>query len=96
MTKKELAEIIHAKIGLSMRESTEIVEFFFETVKGRLGNGESIKIPKFGSFRIQKRKPRKGRNPATGETIEITERKAIVFKPSRFLRDALNKDSSGE
>ncbi len=96
MTKKELAEVIHTRIGLSMRESTEIVEFFFETVKDKLGDGESIKIPKFGTFRIQRRKPRKGRNPATGETIEITERSAIVFKPSRFLRDALNKEPLGE
>ena len=96
MTKKELAEIIHTRIGLSMRESTEMVEFFFDTVKEKLSNGEGIKIPKFGSFRIQERKPRKGRNPATGETIEISERKAVVFKPSRFLRDALNKESLNE
>lgn len=90
MTKKELAEVIHARIGLSMRESSELVEFFFDTVKDKLKDGEGIKIPKFGSFRVQNRKSRKGRNPATGDTIEISQRKAIVFKPSRFLRDTLN------
>ncbi len=96
MTKKELADVIHTRIGLSKREAAEIVEFFFETVKEKLTSGEGIKIPNFGSFRVQNRKSRKGRNPATGETIEIVERKAIVFKPSKFLRNVLNKKSSNE
>ena len=82
MTKKELADVIHTKIGLSKRESAEI---------DRLSRGEGIKLPRFGSFRVQNRKARKGRNPATGETIEIAERKAVVFKPSRFLRDSIDK-----
>lgn len=94
MTKKELSEVIHTRIGLSKREAAEIVEFFFETVKAKLSNGEGIKIPKFGSFRVQNRKARKGRNPATGETIEIVRRKAVVFKPSRHLRDAINKKTA--
>ncbi|MEM7007953.1 MAG: integration host factor subunit alpha [Thermodesulfobacteriota bacterium] len=91
MTKKELADVIHTKIGLSKRESAEIVEFFFDIAKDRLSKGEGIKLPRFGSFRVQNRKARKGRNPATGETIEIAERKAVVFKPSRFLRDSIDK-----
>ncbi len=94
MTKKELADVIHTRIGLSKREAAEIVEFFFEAVKGKLSNGEGIKIPKFGSFRVQNRKARKGRNPATGETIEIVKRKAVVFRPSRHLRDAINKKTA--
>lgn len=92
MTKKELAEVIHQKIGLSKRESAEIVEFFFEMIKDQLSKGEGIKMPRFGSFRIQERKSRKGRNPSTGDSIEIEKRKALVFKPSRFLREALNKN----
>ena len=91
MTKKELADVIHTKIGLSKRESAEIVEFFFDITKDRLSKGKGIKLPRFGSFRVQNRKARKGRNPATGETIEIAERKAVVFKPSRFLRDSIDK-----
>jgi len=96
MTKKELADVIHTRIGLSKRESAEIVEFFFEMAKEKLANGEGIKIPRFGTFRIQRRKSRKGRNPATGDTIEIEARKAVVFKPSRFLRDAINKEPTNE
>lgn len=94
MTKKELADVIHTKIGLSKRESAEIVEFFFDVAKEKLSSGEGIKLPRFGSFRVQNRKARKGRNPATGETIEIAERKAVVFKPSRFLRDAIDKQTA--
>lgn len=92
MTKKDLASVIHRRIGLSKRESAEIVEFFFETFKDKLCGGQGIKIPRFGSFKVQHRKSRKGRNPATGETIEIADRKAVVFKPSRYLRDAINKE----
>lgn len=90
MTKKELSEKIHRKIGLSKRESAEIVEYFFELLKGNLTEGNGIKLPRFGSFRVQQRKARKGRNPSTGDTIEIGSRKAVVFKPSRFLRDAMD------
>jgi integration host factor subunit alpha len=90
MTKKELADVIHTRIGLSKRESAEIVEFFFEIAKDKLSKGEGIKLPRFGSFRVQNRKARKGRNPA----IEIAERKAVVFKPSRFLRDAIDKQTA--
>ena len=90
MTKKELSEKIHRKIGLSKRESAEIVEYFFELLKNNLTEGNGIKLPRFGSFRVQQRKARKGRNPSTGDTIEIGSRKAVVFKPSRFLRDAMD------
>lgn len=90
MTKKELSEKIHRRIGLSKRESAEIVEYFFELLKGNLTKGNGIKLPRFGSFRVQQRKARKGRNPSTGDTIEIGSRKAVVFKPSRFLRDAMD------
>lgn len=91
MTKKELADVIHKRIGLSKRESAEIVDYFFDLAKEELTEGEGLKMPRFGSFRIQERKSRKGRNPATGDSIHISKRKAVVFKPSRFLRDALNK-----
>ncbi|MGH7902134.1 MAG: integration host factor subunit alpha [Thermodesulfobacteriota bacterium] len=96
MTKKELSDIIHIKIGLSRRESSEIVEFFFETVKDKLSRGEGVKIPGFGSFRLQKRKARKGRNPATGDSILISNRTVVTFKPSRFLRDSINEETVRE
>lgn len=92
MTKKELGEVLHSKIGLSKRESSEIVEFFFCKLKDILEAGQTIKLPRFGSFKTQRRNARKGRNPSTGQDITIGERKVVVFKSSRFLRDALNSD----
>ena len=94
MTKKELSDTIHTKIGLSKRESAEIVDYFFNLLKDNLSHGEGVKLPRFGSFRVQERKSRKGRNPSTGETIEIASRKAVVFKPSRFLRDSIDRKLS--
>ncbi len=91
MTKKELADVIHVKIGLSRRESAEIVDFFFNIVKEKLAKGEGVQIRGFGSFRLQKRKAKKGRNPATGEAIVIADRTVVTFKPSRFLRDSINE-----
>lgn len=90
MTKKELSEKIHKRIGLSKRESAEIIEYFFDLLKDNLSKAEGVKLPRFGSFKVQQRKARKGRNPSTGETIEIGARKAVVFKTSRFLRDAID------
>ena len=55
-----------------------------------------MKLPKFGSLKIQDRKPRIGRNPTTGEKIDITSRKAIVFRPSKILRSKLNSDKNEE
>ncbi len=92
MTKKDLSDTIHKRIGLSKRESAEIIDYFFELIKEGLIQRNNVKLPRFGSFRVQRRKARKGRNPSTGETIEIAERDAIIFKPSRFLRDAIDKN----
>ena len=58
--------------------------------------GDDVKLPKFGSLKIQTRKPRLGRNPSTGERIEISKRKAIVFRPSKILRAKLNNNSKSD
>ena len=58
----------------------------------RDGFGESIKISGFGNFIVRTKKPRIGRNPQTGETIEISARRVLTFKPSQVLRDGVNKD----
>ena len=90
MTKKDLANFLHKRMGLNLKESVRIVDKFFETIVESLAKGDDVKLPKFGSLKIQTRKPRLGRNPSTGERIEISKRKAIVFKPSKILRAKLN------
>ena len=96
MTKKDIASLLHKKLGLNLKESARIVDKFFEIIVETLSAGEDVKLPKFGSLKIQDRKPRIGRNPTTGEKIDITSRKAIAFRPSKILRSKLNSDKNEE
>ena len=89
MTRKDLTSILHKSLGLSLKESARIVDKFFDIIVRNHSEGSAIKLPKFGTLKIQDRKPRPGRNPTTGEKIEIAERKAIVFRPSKELRRRL-------
>ena len=73
-------KIIGQKIGIGRKESTEIVEHVFEIFQEALESGEKFKISGFGNFNIRTKRPRKGRNPNTGEEIVITERKVVTFK----------------
>lgn len=91
MTKADIVESIYEKIGFSKKEAQDIVELIFETMKGTLEKGEKIKISGFGNFVVRQKRPRIGRNPQTGQEIEITARKVLTFKPSQILKMALNK-----
>lgn len=93
MTKADIIEQIYEKIGFSKKESAEIVELVFDTMKETLGKGEKIKISGFGNFVVRSKRPRIGRNPQTGEEIEISARKVLTFRPSQVLKAALNADS---
>jgi len=90
MTKAEIVETIYEKIGFSRKESAEIVDLVFDLLKETLENGEKIKISGFGNFIIREKRSRKGRNPQTGEEIQISARRVLTFKPSQVLRKALN------
>lgn len=92
LTKAELIESIYEKVGFSKKEASDIVELIFETLKGTLEKGEKVKISGFGNFVVREKRPRIGRNPQTGEEIEITARRVLTFKPSQVLKSALNKD----
>lgn len=91
LTKADLIESIYEKIGFSKKEASDVVELLFETLKGTLGKGEKVKISGFGNFTVRQKKPRVGRNPQTGEEIEISARRVLTFKPSQVLKAALNK-----
>lgn len=94
MTKAEIIEEIYEKVGFSKKESAEIVELVFDTMKTTLEKGEKIKISGFGNFVVRQKRPRIGRNPQTGEEIEICARRVLTFRPSQVLKSSLNK--SGE
>ena len=90
MTKADMVELVYEQIGVSKREAARIVETIFDIVKETLERGENVKISGFGSFNIQHKKPRRGRNPQTGEEITISARRILSFKVSNVLREQLN------
>lgn len=90
MTKADLVENVYQKTGFSKKESAEIVETVFDLIKSTLEEGEKIKIAGFGNFVVKEKATRRGRNPQTGEEIEISSRRILTFKPSQVLKNAIN------
>lgn len=72
--------------GLTNREALRIVDLIFDVIKDRLIAGERIRIVGFGTLEVVERKPRRGRNPTTGENIWLNPHRALVFRPSRSMR----------
>ena len=91
VTRKELAVTVHDKLGISQRNSSDIVDTVFSVLKDSLIGGESVKLVQFGTLTVRDKSPRKGRNPRTGEAMTITKRKMVSFRPSKQLRERLNK-----
>jgi integration host factor subunit alpha len=91
MTKADLVEIIFEKVGLSKKEAQDIVENLFDTIKEAFAEGESVKISGFGTFNVRQKRSRRGRNPKTGEELEITPRKVLTFRASNQLKDLIEK-----
>ncbi len=90
MTKADLTEAIYENIGLSKKESGQIVELIFELMRSALENAEKVKISGFGNFNIRSKRVRRGRNPQTGEEIKISARSVLTFKASPVLKKELN------
>ena len=93
MTKVDLIDAIYERVGFSKQESAKILEMMLEIMKERLERGETVKISGFGNFTVRDKRSRRGRNPQTGQEIEITARRVLRFKPSQVLRDAVNEES---
>lgn len=90
MTKADIVDKIHTTIGLSKKDSAEMMEAVFSIMKTTLESGETLKISGFGSFLVKQKADRRGRNPQTGEAIIIKSRRVLTFKPSTVLRQAIN------
>ncbi len=87
MTKADLARAIYDRHGgISNQEAQRIVDIIFETIKNRLLAGDEVRIVGFGSLEVVTRRTRRGRNPVTGEEIQLPERRALVFRPSRSMK----------
>jgi integration host factor subunit alpha len=90
MTKAEIVERVYERVGFSKKEAVDIVELVFDLMKETLGNGEKIKVSGFGNFVVKEKRARRGRNPQTGEEIEIAPRRVLTFRPSQTLKKLLN------
>lgn len=90
MTKADIVERINQNIGLSKKESAEMVEQVFEIMKNTLESGDKIKIAGFGNFVVKQKADRRGRNPQTGDAITISARRILTFKPSQVLKNSIN------
>lgn len=91
ITKADIVESIHRQVGFSKKDSSEIIEKIFEAIKKSLERGEYVKLSGFGKFEVKQKHKRRGRNPQTGEEIEITARKVLSFKASQILRQSMAK-----
>ena len=91
LTRLSITEAIYEEIGLSRKDSSDILDLIIEEMKSELEAGNDVKISSFGTFSLRKKNARMGRNPKTGEDAEITPRTVISFKPSQILRKAVNK-----
>jgi len=86
LTKAEMAERLFEELGLNKREAKELVEQFFEEIRGALEKGQQVKLSGFGNFDLRDKKQRPGRNPKTGENIPITARRVVTFRPGQKLK----------
>lgn len=90
MTKADIIESVYERVGFSKKESAELVELTFDTVKETLERGDKVKISGFGTFQPRYKWARPGRNPQSGEPIEISARRVVKFVPSQVLKADLN------
>ena len=91
MIKADLINKISRDLNIPKQEAEEGVNLFFNTIKDAILRDEEIEIRGFGSFRLRKRTSRAGRNPRTGEPVKVPPKKVLYFKPSKLLKDSINR-----
>jgi integration host factor subunit beta len=94
MTKADLIEEVSRVVEMTRKESEIIVETIFDSIVKSLRNGDKIEIRGFGSFRTRQRQARIGRNPKSGDRVEVPAKRIPFFKPSKELRDIVNGAAS--
>jgi len=89
VTKAEIAKIVHERVGLTKKESAQIVESVLSVVRNSLEKGENVKLSGFGHFIVRQKHARRGRNPKTGTDITIAPRSVVTFRASPLLKQKL-------
>ncbi len=93
LTKAQLADLLFDQIGLNKRESKDMIDAFFDLIASNLVDGTDVKISGFGNFQIRTKAPRPGRNPRTGESIQIDARRVVTFHASHKLKEQIQGES---
>ena len=91
MTKAELVDEVASVVQLTKKQAETIVNIVFDSIVDSLRNGQKIELRGFGSFRLRNRKSRTGRNPKTGEKVEVPSKKIPYFKPGKELKELINR-----
>jgi len=86
MTKADLVDLIYERVRTSKKEAGKVVEEIFSIIREKLRDGEKVKISGFGTFAVNNKNARRGRNPQTGAPITIDSRRVLSFKPSQVLK----------
>jgi integration host factor subunit alpha len=87
LTKAELSESLAQQVNIQKGEAKELVDYVFEEIRRALQNGDEVKISGFGNFELKDKRKRPGRNPKTGEEVDIAARRVVTFKPGQKLKD---------
>ena len=96
MTKKDIAKKIAEAVGIPQMAVTEIVQMLFDGITEILVEEGHIELRNFGVFKVKERKPRKARNPKTGESVMVPARKTVAFKPGREMMVRVREIAGGK
>ena len=93
LVKADIINLVYEKVGFTRKEAAQAVDILLEEIKERLGQGENVRISRFASFILRKKNGRNARNPKTGESIRISPRIVLTFKPSKQLLTSTNQET---
>ncbi len=92
LTKAALAEQVADDADLTKKRAEVIVEIMLGSIAEALRRGEKVEVRGFGSFRLRRRAPRRGRNPRTGDRVDVASKHVAYFKPGKELKELINRD----
>ena len=90
LTKANIVDVIHHDLGFPKNRSAELIEILLEQIKSNLEKGEDVLISGFGKFCVKNKKERRGRNPATGDDMMLSQRRVVTFRCSHLLREKIS------
>ena len=96
MTKADLVEEVVRVSNVSKKHAEIIVNTVFASITEALQSDDKIELRGFGSFRVRRRRSRQGRNPKTGDRVDVPEKRIPYFKPGKELKDLINADDEGD